>query len=147
MLADAQLRLRSSAVEAAQAEEAFDRARWQFRDARLKARAAERSAHTAAAQLAAMRDQYADVVTSSYEMSPSLTALSAIMHTSGIRTVVERTSAYHNAQLALDLVYDDFDGASLLAGVASHEAADARAAADARRDDTKAARAVARDVQ
>ena len=62
--------------------------------------AAEVADEQAAGRLADMRDQYADVVASSYEMAPSLTALAAILDADGIRTVVDRTASYQNAQSA-----------------------------------------------
>ena len=121
--------LRRSAIRAAQAEEAFNRARWNYREARKAARAAERSLRFAAADLVDMRDAYADTVASSYEMSPSLTTLSAILQADGISTVIDRTSSFQNAQSVLDQVYDDYSAAATLAGVASDQAAEARSAA------------------
>ena len=90
-----------------------------------------------------MRDEYVDVVVSSYEMSPSLTALAAILESDGIGTVVDRTASLQNAQAAMDQVYDDYDAAALLAGVSSDQATEARRAADALREQTKRARATA----
>ena len=131
----------------AQAEEAFNRARWQYREARRKQRAAEQIQATSDTQLGTMREEYADVVVASYEMSPSLTAMAAILHADGIASVVDRTTSLQNAQAALDQVYDDYDAAALLAGVASDQATEARLAADELREQTKQARATARDTQ
>ena len=87
-----------------------------------------------------MRDQYADLVVASYQMSPSLNAMSAILEADGIAEVVESTTSLHNAQTAMDQVYDDYDVAALLAGVATDQATEARTAADDLRDQTKRAR-------
>jgi cell wall-associated NlpC family hydrolase len=146
-LASAQGRLRDTAIRVAQAEEAFNRARWNYREARRAQRAAERIHATTETQLGTMRDQYVDVVVSSYEMSPSLTAMAAILESDGITTVVDRTASLQNAQAAMDQVYDDYDAAALLAGVSSDQATEARLAADALREDTKQARAAARETQ
>ena len=94
-----------------------------------------------------MRDAYADTVASSYEMSPSLTTLSAILQADGISTVIDRTSSFQNAQSALDQVYDDYSAAATLAGVASDQAADARAAAADLAEQTDQAREAARAAQ
>ena len=131
----------------AQAEEAFNRARWNYREARRDQRAAERIHATTETQLGTMRDEYVDVVVSSYEMSPSLTAMAAILESDGIATVVDRTASLQNAQAAMDQVYDDYDAAALLAGVSSDQATEARLAADALREETKQARATARETQ
>ena len=146
-LAAAQGRLQDTAIRVAQAEEAFNRARWQYREARRKQRAAEQIQATSDTQLGTMREEYADVVVASYEMSPSLTAMAAILHADGIASVVDRTTSLQNAQAALDQVYDDYDAAALLAGVASDQATEARLAADELREQTKQARATARDTQ
>ena len=146
-LASAQGRLRDTAVRVAQAEEAFNRARWNYREARRDQRAAERIHATTETQLGTMRDEYVDVVVSSYEMSPSLTAMAAILESDGIATVVDRTASLQNAQAAMDQVYDDYDAAALLAGVSSDQATEARLAADALREETKQARATARETQ
>ena len=146
-LASAQGRLRDTAVRVAQAEEAFNRARWNYREARRDQRAAERIHATTETQLGTMRDEYVDVVVSSYEMSPSLTAMAAILESDGIASVVDRTASLQNAQAAMDQVYDDYDAAALLAGVSSDQATEARLAADALREETKRARATARETQ
>ncbi len=146
-LASAQGRLRDTAVRVAQAEEAFNRARWDYREARRDQRAAERIHAATETQLGGMRDQYVDVVVSSYEMSPSLTAMAAILESDGIASVVDRTASLQNAQAAMDQVYDDYDAAALLAGVSSDQATQARLAADALREETKQARATARETQ
>ncbi len=146
-LLDAQSRLRDSEIRVAQAEEAFNAARWHFQQARRTAQAAEAADQVAADRLDVMRDQYADLVVSSYERAPSLTALTAILDADGIRSVVDRTSSYQNAQSAMNFVYDDFTVASLLAGVSSNQATEARAAADELREQTRRARATARVTQ
>ncbi len=143
----AQDRLQDSMIEVAQAEEAFNRARWLYRDALRKQREAERIEATSDSQLARMREQYADVVVASYEMSPSLNAMSAILRADGIGDVVDTTTTMHNAQAAMDQAYDDYDAAALLAGVAADQAAKARESADQLREETRTARTAARESQ
>ena len=146
-LLDAQARLQDSMVRVAQAEEAFNQARWHYREARRKQREAEQFEATSQSQLGSMREQYADVLVSSYEMSPSLTAMSAILRADGIGEVVDTTTTMHNAQSAMDQAYDEYDVAALLAGVATDQAAEARATAEELRTQAKQARASARTIQ
>ncbi|MBF4767886.1 C40 family peptidase [Nocardioides agariphilus] len=146
-LINAQARLQDSMVEVAQAEEAFNQARWLFREARRKQHEAEQVEETSQGQLSSLREQYADVVVSSYEMSPSLNAVSAILRADGIGEVVDTTTTMQNAQAAMDQAYDDYDAAALLAGVATDQATKARAAADQLREQTERARDKARATQ
>ncbi len=146
-LMDAQARVQSSMIEVAQAEEAFNRARWLYREALRKQREAERVETASQGQLAALREEYADLVVASYEMSPSLNAMSAIIRADGIDDVIDTTTTVENAQAAMDQAYDDYDAAALLAGVASDEASKARIAADQLREETRQARETARATQ
>ncbi|MBB6627460.1 C40 family peptidase [Nocardioides sp. KIGAM211] len=143
-LAVANQRLQDSAVAAAQAAEAFNGARYEAQQARAAARsAAERSA-IAHADVARQQEAYGDALVTSYEMAPTLTALSAIADSDGIATVIDRTTTMHNAEDALDGQYDVFRAAATLADVADQQAAAARADADAAADRARTARDQAR---
>lgn len=143
-LSAATARLQESQVRVAQAEEAFNRARWEYRQARKAAAAAERLAEASDVDLATTRDAYADVMAASYEQSPTLTSLAAIMEADGIERVVETTTTFHNAQAALDQVYDDYSAAATIAGVTSDQADRARRDAEAWAAQTRSTRASAR---
>ena len=122
-------RLRESAMEAAQAAEAWNGARYRLQQAQQAAAAAKDRAATAQADVDRQREAYGDALASSYQTAPELTALTAIVNSDGIDTVLERTTTMGNAEAALDSKYDAFRAASTLAGVASRQAADARAEA------------------
>ncbi len=139
-------RLQESGIAAAQAAEAFNGARWKAAQARKAADAARERAGIAAADLERQRDTYRDALLTSYEISPQLSALSAMVHSDGIDTVLQQTATLENAEDALDDKYDEFQAASTLAGVATDqaekaeaEAAKAKAAARTARDEAKAA--------
>jgi peptidoglycan DL-endopeptidase CwlO len=146
-LVAAQSRLRDSEISVAQAEEAFNQARWHYREARREQREAEKVELSSRDQLGSLREQYADLVAASYEMSPSLSAVSAILHADGINQVIDTTTTMHNAQTAMDQAYDEYDAAALLAGVATDQATEARASADRLREEAKQARSSAREIQ
>ncbi len=86
------------------------------------------------------REAYGDALASSYQTAPELTALTAIMDSDGIETVLERTTTMGNAEAALDSKYDAFRAASTLAGVASKQATEARAEAMDLQVEARAAR-------
>ena len=147
-LAAAQGRLQDTAVRVAQAEEAFNRARWHYREARRKQRAAERiqatSRDPAGHHARRVRRRRRRRRTRCRPRSPRWPRS---CESDGIASVVDRTTSLQNAQAAMDQVYDDYDAAALLAGVASDQATEARLAADELREQTKRARATARETQ
>lgn len=143
-------RLQEAGVRAAQAAEAYNGARWRAVQARREARAAQRHATSAAADVERQRRVYGDALVSSYERAPGLTALSAIVGSEGIADVIDQTTSLQNAESALDANYDGFRAAATLAEVSVRQAQDAeeaavRAAADARKA-KDAARAAADDA-
>lgn len=154
-LAVANQRLEASAVAAAQAAEAYNGARWKAAQARRAARKASTRAAAAEAAVARQRDAYADAVVSSYELSPGLTALAAVVDADGLDAVLEQTTTARNATDAMDANYDDFRAASVVAQVARDQAERARRDADraarqalaAKRSAQQAADAAAADAE
>lgn len=140
-------RLEQTAIAAGQASEAYNGARWRAAQARQAARSAQQRAQVAAADLVEQQQAYAHAMVASYEMSPGLTALSAVISSEGIGTVVERTTSLHNAANALDTTYQRYRAASTLADLASQQAQDAETdavdAADAAREAKQSAQAAA----
>jgi cell wall-associated NlpC family hydrolase len=124
-------RLQASAVEAAQAAEAWNGARYRLEQAQQAAAAAEQRSADARADVERLREAYGDTVASSYQQAPELTALHAIAGSDGIDGVIDQVNTMRNAETALDANYDSFRAASTLADVATRQAQDARAKATA----------------
>ena len=143
-LALANERLQEAAVRAAQAAEAFNGARWRAAQAREQVAAAHRRAEIATADVERQRQAYGDALVSSYELSPGLSALSAIVGADGIDEVIDQTTTLQNAESALDANYDGFRAAATLADVATQQAEDARAAAQAAAAEARRAKDAAR---
>jgi cell wall-associated NlpC family hydrolase len=122
-------RLQASAVEAAQAAEAWNGARYRLEQAQRAAAAAEERSEDAQADVERLREAYGDTVASSYQQAPELTALSAIAGSDGIDGVIDQVNTMRNAETALDANYDSFRAASTLADVATRQAREARTAA------------------
>ena len=140
--------LQRSSIVAAQAAEAFNGARWKAAEARKEAREAGRRSRIAAADVHRQQQAYGDALVSSYEMSPTLTALAGIVDADGIDTVIERTTSLRNAESAMDDNYDSFRASATLADVATRqaqEAEDAAVAAEQRAQDAKDAAQAAED--
>jgi cell wall-associated NlpC family hydrolase len=133
-------RLQESAIAAAQAAEAYNGARWRAAEARRAAVEAQRRSAVAETDVQRQREAYGDALVTSYEMSPGLTAFSAIVRSDGIDTVVDRTTSLQNAEAALDGNYNEFRAAATLADVAQQQAEDAE-------DDAVAAKQEAQDAR
>ncbi len=143
-LAAANERLQQSAIEAAQATEAWNGARYRLDQARRAASAADERAGIARTDVDRQQDAYADALVSSYEMSPALTAVASMVRADGIGTVVQQSTTMRAAESALDTRYDGFVAASTLANVAVDQAETARAEAAAAQVEARAARDAAR---
>ncbi|MGI8523919.1 MAG: C40 family peptidase [Nocardioides sp.] len=139
-------RLQDSAVRADQAAEAFNGARYHLQQARRAARLADRHAAIARQDVARQRQTYADSVVASYQLAPSLSALSAITHSTGIRSVVHKVTTVHNAQDILSSEYDSYQASATLAGVADQQAADAQAEAATLAQQARTARDAAKSA-
>lgn len=139
-------RLDDSAVSAAMAAESYNGALWQLEQAREAARAADRRADAAGADVRRQQDVYGDALVRTYELSPGVTGLSAMAGADGIEDVLERGATMANAEDALDGRYDQFRAAATLADVASDQAADARAEAAELEKEARAARDAAQSA-
>ncbi len=95
-------RLQDSAVEAAQAAEAWNGARYRLQQAQEAAEAAEQRSAVAVADVERQRQAYGDAVASSYQQAPELTALNAIAESDGIDSVIDQVNTMRNAETALD---------------------------------------------
>ena len=145
-LAAANERLQQSAIAAAQATEAWNGARYRLDQARQAASAADERAGIARTDVDRQQDAYADALVSSYEMSPTLTAVASMVQADGIGTVVQQSTTMRAAESALDSRYDGFVAASTLANVAVDQAESARAEAAAAQTEARTARDHARDA-
>ncbi len=143
-LAAANQRLQQSAIAAAQATEAWNGARYRLEQARQAATAADERAGIARTDVDRQQDAYASALVSSYEMSPTLTAVASMVQADGIGTVLEQSTTMRAAESALDSRYDGFVAASTLADVAVDQAEAAQAEATAAQAEARAARDQAR---
>jgi len=146
-LARAAGRLQASSIAAAQAAEAFNAARWQHSLARDTAVLADRASQVVSEAVHRQRSAYASALASSYWLAPDLTALSAIVRSDGIENVVEGATTLTNAAVALESQYDDFRAAATAAYVIATRVAEARAAAEELKEQTRAARDGARAAE
>lgn len=122
-------RTEDAAIAALQAEEAFLAAKVALGEAKERAALAAAAQEAAEADVARQQEEYEQTLTTTYQMAPELTALSAIIDSDGIATVVDRASTLDNAEDALGQQYDDFRAAASIAESAADVAADARAEA------------------
>ncbi|HEX6151026.1 C40 family peptidase [Nocardioides sp.] len=143
-LAAANHRLQQSAIEAAQATEAWNGARYRLEQARQAAAAADERAGIAHTDVDRQQDAYADALVSSYQLAPTLTAVASMVQADGIGTVLEQSTTMRAAESALDSRYDGFVAASTLASVALDQAEAARADAATAQVEAREARDQAR---
>ncbi|MDN4163278.1 C40 family peptidase [Nocardioides abyssi] len=129
-----------AAVEAGRAAEAWNGARWRAAEARRDVRRAERRATAAGRDLDRQQRAYSGAVTASYQLSPSLNALTALTSEGGIEGVLGRSATVRNAADALEGRYDEFRAAVTLAEVAGDQAQRARDEADAAAEQAREAR-------
>ena len=118
-------RLQETAVQAAQASEAWNGARYRLEQARREAAAAGDRAGIARDDVTTQRRAYTDAVVDSYQMAPELSAVVSIVQSDGIDAVVEQATTLSQTESAMETRYDGFRAASTLADVAHQQAADA----------------------
>ena len=138
--------LRQSSVAAAQAAEAYNGAVWRAEQADKGARAAQRSANRAQRDVDRQQQVYGQALVRSYEVSPTLTGLSAVTQAEGIESVIRTTATMQNAEEALDGRYDAFRAAATLAELATERAEAQREEAEELRRQAGEARAAAQDA-
>lgn len=143
-LAAANERAWSSSIAAEQATEAYHGARWRLQAARRTARVAEAEQLAAGADAARQQEVYGDALVTSYQLAPELTALSAIVRSEGIESLIERSSTMMIAESALGARYDVLHAANQRADHAAAAAATARASAGTAAAQTRSARDTAR---
>jgi cell wall-associated NlpC family hydrolase len=129
-LAAANQRLQESAIEAAQATEAWNGARYRLEQAQQAAAAADERAGIARTDVDRQQDAYADALVSSYQLAPTLTAVASMVRADGIGAVLQQSETMRAAESALDSRYDGFVAVSTLADVALGQAEAARAEAE-----------------
>lgn len=139
-LALANARLEAASVQAAQAAEAYNGARWRADEARRAAQEARTAAGTAAADQESMRRDYADLMVASYQDTPQLAALQAITEADGLGSMLQTASTLRAGQAALDQRYDELRASTVVATSAADRAEDAQGEADAAADEALAAR-------
>ncbi|MDQ3274847.1 MAG: hypothetical protein M3Q39_07405, partial [Actinomycetota bacterium] len=141
-LSAAGVRLDDLVVQAAQAAEAYNGARWRLQQARVASRDARRKAERAAAEVARLRDDVGSLVAENYQSGGSLTQVGAYLTSDDPSALIERYTAFSDASDSMQSDLDRFSASDALANVFSDEAA--RAVQDA--DDAEAAAAGARQA-
>lgn len=138
-LAAARAQLDAVTIRTAQLSEAYNGARYRLQRAQVRADEAEQKAAAANAEADKQLASYRDALVTSYQLAPELQAWSAIVSSTGIEQVVERSATLEVAE-ARWARYDDLEAARAAAKKASAAARDARRKADSAADRAKAAR-------
>lgn len=123
-------RLEAFAVEAAQAAEAYNAARWKLSQAQAEVKAADARAARATKALAKQEQAYGDMVATSYEASPQLQTIEAVMGEDGLDGLVETTTTTYQVATSMDEIRDAYDAAAEVADLATEDAQQARDAAE-----------------
>ncbi len=100
-LAGANQRLREAAIEAAQAAEAFNGARYRAGLARREAREARLESRAAEREVARHRDSYRDVVVGTSPVPPELAVASSILESGDLEAMIERASTIEVVSAAM----------------------------------------------
>ncbi|MEI2811698.1 MAG: NlpC/P60 family protein [Nocardioides sp.] len=146
-LAAARAQLDAVTIRTAQLSEAYNGARYRLQRAQVRADEAEQKAAAANAEADKQLASYRDALVTSYQLAPELQAWSAIVSSTGIEQVVERSATLEVAEGAMGARYDDLEAARAAAKKASAAARDARRKADSAADRAKAARDAAMSAQ
>ena len=146
-LALANERVRQAGIAAAQAAEAWNGATWELRGARREVRVAEQDATRAQKALGEHATAYAQVLATSYELSPEVTALAAIVGEQGVDGVVEQANTMFAMTSAMDEVQAEYEAALAISDLATRRAEEARAHAEALQEEASAARRAAEAQQ
>jgi cell wall-associated NlpC family hydrolase len=133
-------RLERAAIKAAQAAEAFNAARWQLSEARAAVRSANARAHDAQRLLATQQKAYGEVVAATYEMSPELSSVNAVLGEDGIDGVIDTATTAYQTTTTLDEIRDSYEAAVEVADLATEEAEGARQVAAGLAEKADAAR-------
>lgn len=126
-LAAANARLEAAAVQAAQAFEAYNGARWAAEQATEEVRRATADAARAERQLARQRDRLAGMITATYQDAGQLGALDAVLGADGPRGVMGELLAHEGASVSMDAELQRFEAAAGLADAFRAQAEESRA--------------------
>ncbi len=139
-LAGANQRLREAAIEAAQAAEAFNGARYRAGLARREAREAREESRAAEREVARHRDSYRDVVVGTSPVPPELAVASSILESGDLEAMIERASTIEVVSAAMAGRRDGFLDAEERATRARERAETAEHAADVATQEARTAR-------
>ena len=115
-------RLQGAGVRAAQAAEAYNAARWKLSEARKEAAAAAKRATRAEAALTVHEESYGRVIAATYEMSPGMSTLSAVVGEDGIDGVVEQANTMFEMTASMDDLQMRFEASQSVADLARNDA-------------------------
>jgi cell wall-associated NlpC family hydrolase len=125
-LALANAELEASAVQAAQAFEAYNGARWAADQATEQLQQATQDARRAKHELADQRDEIAVLVATSYQHGSRLSTVDAVLGADGPAGVMDQLLAYEGASTSMDAQLQRFTATADLAEVFQGEAEEAR---------------------
>lgn len=156
-LAAANAALDAASIRAAKAAEAWNGARWEAQQARVRERAASAASARADEALRAQRAAYRDVLITSSGAGTDLGAAHALLAADDMQSLLEQTAARDRVDELLDQQRAEYDAAAgtaeraeeaatAAAGAAERALATARAARDTARAEADAAAATARRV-
>jgi peptidoglycan DL-endopeptidase CwlO len=140
-------RLERAAIRAAQAAEAYNAARWQLSEARAAVRSANARAHKAERLLAKQQRAYGEVIAATYEMSPELSSVKAVLGQDGVDGVIDTAITTYQTTTTLDEIRSSFQAAVEVADLATDEAEQAKQLAAGLADKADAARERAADQE
>ncbi len=140
-------RLQGAGVRAAQAAEAFNAARWRLSEARKDATAAAQRATRAEAELSVHEESYGQVIAATYEMSPGMSTLSAVVGQDGIDGVVEQANTMFEMTASMDDLQMQFEASQSVAVLARNDADEAKQSAAALESEAATAKQAAQNEE
>lgn len=129
-LAVAGAQVEQAQIDAAAAAEAYNGAMYQLGEARAAAEKARAAASIAQDDVGSQRDSYSDALVRSYQSSPSIAGVAAMVSADGVGEFVQQRTTMDNAVDALDSRYDRFRAAATVAELSSGQAEAAKAEAE-----------------
>jgi cell wall-associated NlpC family hydrolase len=152
-MAVANQRLETAAIQAEQAAEAYNGARWQVTVAEDALRRARAVARRADRQVARQRDRLAGVVAASYQDGGDVSAVNAVLDAAGPAGLMSQLLAAEGAATSMEARFQKFGATAALAEVFRDEAQRAKAekeqlleVAEAARDEASAAATAAQQA-
>ncbi|QIX28203.1 hypothetical protein ncot_17615 [Nocardioides sp. JQ2195] len=117
--------LQDASVEAAQASEAYNAARWKLQQAKKAAAAADARADSAAKGLETQEASYNEMLAATYELSPDLTAMSKVVTEDGTTSMVDSANTVYNINASMGDITARYEAARTVADITADEADDA----------------------